>query len=391
MADESRQIILLIFFRITRSIAAGMISLAFPYLVLTTLHYGPLKLGVLYTAAAIATAVLGLLFGFLADVWGRKRTLVLVGVLVPASSALVCLSGQFGVLMAASILGGYSATGSLAGGGVGGAAQPIQSAVVADLTSPRTRTRYFAVLTFISGVFAAFGAFLVRFFGIHQTFWAATVVSFLGLGFLAPLRSGRIKGNPRRLESRRTIGKFTLTGILNGFSQGLVTPFLIPFFVLVFHVPKEQMAVYAFASGLLASFSILAAPRLEARLGFVQSIAVTRGLGALLLAILPFSKFLAVALAIYVLTPGLRIMALPVQQTALTEMVERDEVGRALGINQVARLASSAGAIAFTGAMFDISEIPLPFLLYGAVMAANIYLYFRFFGLNSVDDRARPL
>ena len=67
------------------------------------------------------------------------------------------------------------------------------------------------------------------------------------------------------------------------------------------------------------------------------------------------------------------------QRTAFTEMVKYDELGRALGINQVARLGASSGGISLTGYLFNVSEIAAPFCLYAVIMAANIYLYFRFF------------
>ncbi|MGH9355688.1 MAG: MFS transporter, partial [Terriglobia bacterium] len=77
-----RYLILLAAFRATRSIAAGMISIAFPYLILTQLHRSALFLGALYIAGALATAGLGLAAGFLTDIWGQKKTLFLVGILL---------------------------------------------------------------------------------------------------------------------------------------------------------------------------------------------------------------------------------------------------------------------------------------------------------------------
>jgi MFS family permease len=386
MKDNSGQLILLAVFRISRSIAAGMITIALPYLVLTYRHYGAFKLGLLYTSAAIATAALSLLFGFLTDTWGRGRTLFLVGLLLPLSSGIVCLSSRLPALFVACILGGYSATGSLMNGGVGGAAQPIQNAVIADMTTPENRTSYFSILTFLSGMFAALGALMAKFIEIRELFLAATLIAGLGMFSLFFLHIENVHGDLRRLHSKLVIGKFTVTGVLNGFTQGLVVPFLIPFFVIVYHIPKSQMGVYAFASGSLAAVALLAAPRLERRWGFVKSIAITRGIGTLLILLLPFTRILVLALIIYLVTPALRVMAVPVQRTAFTEMIKQDELGRAMGINQVARLGASSGGIALTGYLFEISEIPIPFCIYVGVMALNIYLYFRFFAPSLQDD-----
>ncbi len=361
-----------------------MVTLAFPYLILKDLHFSSLTLGFIYTAATLATAGLGLLCGFLADVWGRKKTLIFISVLLPVGCGMAYLSHHLFWIYAAAMLGGFSATGALAGGGVGGAAQPIQSALIADLTSPEERTFYFSVFTFISGALAALGILLARFLTAKEDFLAATIISLIGLFGLIPLRLKDHIGSAKKLQGKKTIGQFALTGILNGFSQGLVTPFLVPFFVIVYHVPRPQMAVYGFVSGLLGAMAMLTAPYLERKLGFVHSIALTRGLGAFLLVLLPAEKNFMLALAVYFLTPALRVAALPAQQTAMTEFVPGEERGRALALNQVARLGSSSAGTVFTGAMFSLDEIGFPFYLYGAVMVVNIGLYFLFFGKSRV-------
>jgi predicted MFS family arabinose efflux permease len=376
---HTRELILLALFRASRSVAAGMIALAFPYLVLKGYGFSAFHLGLIYTAASVSTAIFGLAIGFLSDTWGRKKSLVLVAVTLPLSSALVYVSHGMPLLFAAAALGGYSATGSLMGGGVGGASQPIQSAIIASLTSSRERTFYFSLFTFLSGALAALGALSARLFTPRGAFLAATVIAALGLVFLLPLRVPEFSGQGLKFKNLRIIGQFSLTGMLNGFSQGLITPFLIPFFVLVYRLPKDRMATYGFIAGTLGSFALLAAPVLDRMFGFVRSIAVTRGLGALLLALLPLSHHLWIALAIYVLTPALRVAALPAQQRALTDMVDANETGRALGLNQVTRLGASSGAVALTGFLFSESEIALPFFLYAGLMAANIGLYFKFF------------
>lgn len=368
-----------------------MITLAFPYLILNHYHYGSLTLGLLYTVAAVATAVAGLLVGFLADLWGRKRTLWFVGLMLPVSSAIVLGTHHLGWLFVAVALGGYSATGSLIGGGVGGAAQPVQTAILASLAESRERTSYFSVFSFIGGVCAAGGSLAARLFSVRDVFAAATVVAAVGLVFLIPLRLPEHAGRLRRMKSARVIGQFSLTGLLNGFSQGLIMPFLIPFFVLVYHLPKDQMAVYSFASGTLGALALLTAPKLDQWLGFVRAIAWTRGAGAAMIVVLPLWHSLPLALAIYLLIPALRVAALPTQQRALTDMVRAEETGRALGFNQVMRLGASSGAVALTGYLFEVTDFAIPFELYAAIMVANIFLYFRFFGQREQRPLENPV
>jgi MFS family permease len=363
-------------------VAAGIIILVFPYYVLQSLHYSALELGLLYTSATVATAGFALLFGFLTDLWGHKGTLVLAGILLPVGALLAFSSGKLSVLFIATMLGGFSATGSRAAGSVGGAAQPIQTAVIADLTTVEDRTFYFSLFTFLSGLLGAAGMLAARLFSPRDAFLVAAAVSAAGLAFLLPMKLSGKRGEFKRMKSGKVIGKFSLTGALNGVSQGLIMPFLIPFFVIVYHVPKSRMAVYGFASEMVAAFAILVAPRLEREFGFVKGVAVTRGAGALLLLLLPLTRIFALAVAVYMITPTLRVVAVPAQQTALTAMVRESEVGRAVAMNQVARLTASSGAVAFTGYMFELSDIALPFYAYALVTGVGLLLYFKFFGVR---------
>jgi MFS family permease len=382
VSHDSRQLLWLVLFRLTRSFAAGIIVLVLPYYVLQDLHYTPFVLGLLYTAATFGTAAFALLFGYLTDLWGRKKTLLFAGALLPVGAFLAFSSARLPLLFAGAILGGFSATGSRAAGSVGGAAQPIQSAVISGLTTIRNRTFWFSLFTFLSGVLGAAGMLAARLMSAREGFLAAVIASAVGVLFLIPVKPVDNRGERKRLQSRKIIGKFSMTAAVNGLSQGIVMPFLIPFFVLVYHTPKAQMSVYGFGSELVAAVAILVAPSLERRFGFVKSVAFTRGFGAALLLLLPWMRIFVLSIVIYMLTPALRVVAVPAQQTALTVMVKKDEMGRALAMNQVARLSASGGAVALTGYMFEAAEIAVPFYIYAALTCVSLAMYFRFFGAN---------
>jgi MFS family permease len=189
-----KYIILLTIFRIFRSVSAGMINIAFPYLVLTKLNLGSLMLGLMYTSATVATAIFGLAFGFMTDIYGRKETLFIVSLMLPLSSLLIFLySNNLIILFIAAMIGGYSATGSLTGGGIGGAAQPIQNALIVDLTSPEQRTYYFSLLTFIAGITSAFGSLIAKIFTIDEIFLIATLFSIISVIVILPIKTNNVK------------------------------------------------------------------------------------------------------------------------------------------------------------------------------------------------------
>lgn len=379
IAQENPDIPLLTLARIGRSISGGMIGVAFPYFILTRLQCGAFQMGVIFVCARIATALLGFFGGMMADSCGKRKTLILMSLLLPVSAFVVYLSINFWWVMAAAMAGGFSATGSL-GGGVSGAVQPVQNAVLAELTPGDQRTKFFSIFSFISGLATALGALLTKVMSVREVFLAASVVSLITIPGLWRLHVSDTRRKAGKLKTRMVIGKFTLTGMLNGLSQGLVVPFLIPFFVLVYHVPMSQMSVYAFAGRALGSVAILGAPLLEKRLGFVKSVVATRGLGLVMLSLLPVVRFLPAAIAIYILAPSLRVAAAPIQRSELTKRVHKDDLGRALGINQVARLAASSTGTGLSGYLMENALYEVPFLMYGILMMGNLYLYAKLFG-----------
>lgn len=381
--ERRRGIVFLAAARTARSIAAGMINIAFPYYILVELHHGATVIGLIYVAATVSTAILSFLFGVTTDTWGKRKTLLITSILLPVSALMVYFSPSLWVIVLAAMLGGYSATGSLAGGGVGGAVQPVQNAVLTDLTPKEKRTAYFSYFTFLAGASGALGALLAGTFNVHDLFLIAAIIAVAGIPALWFVKITETKGTVRRLKAKKTIGEFSMTGMLNGFAQGLIIPFLVPFFLLVYHLPKAQMAEYAFLSGLIGSFALLTAPLLEKNLGFVKSMIVTRGIGTVLFVLFPIIRFLPFSILVYIIAPALRVAAVPVQQAELTRRVNADEIGRALSINQVARLAASSAGTMLGGYLIDAAFIDILFFAYGLVMVANLYLYIRFFGARS--------
>ncbi len=78
----------------------------FPYFVLVELYQnsneGVVVLGPVYTAATLASAGLGMLLGFAADLAGRKSTFLVALAMLPVSTALLLVSRAFPVVLLAA-------------------------------------------------------------------------------------------------------------------------------------------------------------------------------------------------------------------------------------------------------------------------------------------------
>jgi len=368
-------------FRVLRGIAGGIIMVVFPYLILKDFHKSIGYLGIIYALATISTALLSVVGGVIADVWHRKNAVILISLLLPISGILVYFKASYVIAFISAVLGGYSATGSLMSGGVGGAVMPMVNALATDIIPKEKRVFAYSVFTFLTGISGAFGAYLVKYIpNDKDAFLIASLLSFVGILFIIPIDAYHKKGRIDTLNSKKTIGQFSVVGFLNGFSQGLITPFLIPFFIIVYHIKKSDMASWAFVGGVLASFAPLFANILYRHLGNLKSIILTRTIGTLMIFFMPLVKNLYIDLILYSLYPSFRVLALPIQQSMMSEMVDASEMARAFSLNQISRLGASSIGTFLTSFLWELSYVGLPFFIYSSIMAFNIFLYKKFFG-----------
>ncbi|MGI0072013.1 MAG: hypothetical protein ACRECT_08135, partial [Thermoplasmata archaeon] len=374
--------------RILRGLAAGIITIAFPYLVVEELRTGALLLGVIYAGGAFSSALLAYGFGRFGS-RGAMRTAYLASlVLLPTACFVLLLPANLALAAVASVIGGFSATGSLASGGVGGIEMPLQTTILTSLTATSTRTRWFSRFTFTVGISAALGALGAAFGTLHELFAIALVLSASSffVAVAVPVRSIARGGHPSS-RSGGVIRRFATTGLLNGFSSGLLTPFLVPFFILYFDIARSEMSVFTTAGSTIGTFSVLVAPFLEARLGWVGAIVYTRGVAVGLAALMPFVPLFP-ALAMYVALPTFRVAALPAQQSALMRNLPHSARAEGAGTNQAARLGAAGAATAVGGFALEDVAAPVPFLGSACVLAVNAYFYTRFFGWHG--ERIQP-
>ena len=204
--------------RVLRGVAAGLVNIGFPYLLLTQLHSGAFLLGILYATGSLSTAGLS----YAVSRYGSRRALrpafLLSLALLPVACALLVWNPDLLAAALASVIGGFSATGSLAGGGVGGVAFPLQTTILSDLVAPADRTRWFSYFTFIASIAAAGGSLWAGFIDLPTLFLIALAVSIVSVGVSIPIPIRPVeRGRKPSARSREVIRRFTWTGVLNGF------------------------------------------------------------------------------------------------------------------------------------------------------------------------------
>ncbi|MCL5677818.1 MAG: MFS transporter [Candidatus Thermoplasmatota archaeon] len=380
---------MLLGYRISRSFAFGYVSFVLPlYLRFIGMSY--IDIGIYALVATIASAALSTVSGFLGDFYGRRRMLILLSLLFPAMMMLLLTLHSIPDIFITSLLG-VSFTGGIGGGSGGGPIAPLQTSLLADLTTDESRTRSFGLL--MSGaVFAALAGSLfstaVSAFTFRQEYFRIlfltglvfSIASFLFIFLMKFSDKPAEKGSAVvPVKSAHGIGRIALSGLFGSVGLGLIMPFIPIWFSDIMHATDGQISVIYSLSYLGTAFAVLLATRVEGSVGMIRGITFFRGLSSVLLIAIPFSGSIAAAAALFVVRTGLYSMTIPLRQSFSMQLFDPSERARGAGITGIARRIPFGIAASLSGVLFAIGISALAFASAGLISIFDPVLYYFFF------------
>ncbi|MGC9085373.1 MAG: MFS transporter [Thermoproteota archaeon] len=390
-SNTTKNLVLIYTSRALRSFSAGFLAIAVSLYFFNVLHLSILLIGGAFTSGALATPILSLLLGRLGDIYGRKRVLLLDLMTLPISLVIILLTNNYVLLILASALGGFGIAGGLVGGGVGASAAPLITPLIAENTNEKNRTFAYSLNSLISTFSGAAGALMVSFFGYRELFLIGIIITLVSVLAIVPVTESYV---PRRLKNNESktirlsinqkdlkyIEVFAVTGILNGFGQGIVTPYYPIIFSTFFGMSKSQIGYLVSLGGILSGVAFIFTQYFTSKLGFLKFINITRSISATLVLLLPFSPNYFLASFLYLLLTPLRAVSLPAQTSLMMTLVNEEDRSTASGINQAARLIASAIGTMITGGLLDSFPLFVPFLIAAMSTYGNVFMYIKFFG-----------
>jgi MFS family permease len=315
--------------------ALGVYRLIFNFYVLS-LGYDEAILGTLITTNNLSALLAALPVGYLADVLGRKRSLV-ISVFLTGLSILVMVvwPGEFTFYAMNMLSGVAQSLGAV-----------TNAPFLMENSREKERTYLFSFNYGLQMLMASVGTWL----GGYLPTWIAGVQgglptgsqayggALLAIGLvteagLLPLlflhmrkleRSERSVFAPLAYAARQPalLGKLIIPMLVTSIGAGLIMPFMNVFFRQVHHQTDPAIGTL-FAWGSLAmGIGLLLAPPLADRMGKIQFVVVTQGLSIPFLALLGFAPFFWVSAAAYYVRLALMNMSTPVYDTFVMEHVE---------------------------------------------------------------------
>ncbi len=360
--------------------------------------------GLMLTVFGVTSALSVFWFGGLADRYGRKRPIILGGILASLSIAifgLVPAKSNFGlpVLFGAAILGGLSEAMYASSWG----------AMLADKATNARRTSVFSLSFFIATISFAVGGFsasilgpLDSVYGIslaqgHRYLYVgAAAIGLIGPAMVSKVSESKIVRGSERVhlfprKSRGPVIRYSVAGILIALGAGMVVPLIQSWALLRFEVADDVSApIMGGVNSLVMGFANLATPRLARRFGTVKTIVMTQASSTVFLFSLPFTPTFPIASGVFIVRSMLMMMSNPTEQSLLMGLVSEDERSSASAITAALwRLPNSFST--FIGAyLMGLGGfyLALPFFLCTALYLASItYFWFAFKGVRLPEEK----
>jgi predicted MFS family arabinose efflux permease len=337
-----------------------------------------LQVGLVFTAMLAGMAVSSVVVGLLGDRTGRRRTYVVLLVLMGVTGAVFALT-RFVPLLVLAALTGTLSTDPNESGPITSLEQAMMASAPRDLRS-RVFGRYNAVayLSGAVGALAAGGSAAVR--GTSATTadqrWLLVFVpiaiacAVLGARLSPAAETARPEGAARRApldRSRPIVLRLAALFGLDSFAGGFVVQtFLVYWFERRFGASPEAMGVTFFAAGLLQAVSSVIAGRLAMRLGLLNTMVFTHLPSNVLLILVPLMPNLPLAIVLLLLRFALSQMDVPARQAYVVTMVEPEERTAASAFTNTARYVTRPAGPLIGGALMRLA-IGAPFVVAGAI------------------------
>jgi MFS family permease len=326
---------LYLFTVIISGISMGVFRLLFNFYVLS-LGFDEVLLGRLVTTGSLTSLLVALPAGYLADILGRKRSLVLGGILNGLGILGMVVFPREAAFYAFNIVLGFS--------------QSIMAITMAPFlmenSGEEERTYLFSfghgmqMLSAFAGNWL--GGYLPGWFGAWRNISATDTVAYgwsvaavaglfvLGVVPLLFLQRNRMVGEARSVfapiryavENPILLGKLVLPLLITSIGAGLLMPFMNVFFRVV-HGQPDPVIGTLFAWGSLAmGIGLLAAPLLADRFGKIQVVVVSQALSVPFLILMGFVPWFWLSAGAYYARLALMNLSNPVYQTFVMESVD---------------------------------------------------------------------
>jgi MFS family permease len=396
--NHRRDVSLLFATRIIRLFCYGFLSVVIAlYLVETGLSEK--EIGLLFSLTLAGDAGISLWLTTRADLFGRKRTLILGALLMLGAGIVFILTDNIIILMAAAIIGVISPSGNEIGPFLS-----VEQAGLSQLIENKKRTQTFAWYNLVGSFATAAGALAGGWLAqvLQANGWSALeayrfiltgyalgglILAILFLNVSSAIEVTRVAADPtiKRVlglhRSRSVVFKLSALFALDAFAGGLIVQSMMAYwFHIKFGVESGVLGSIFFGANILAGVSALLAVKMAEKFGLINTMVFTHIPSNVMLILVPLMPNLPLAIGLLLLRFSISQMDVPTRQSYTMAVVTPDERSAASGVTAIARSVGASISPALTGLFFSIPMLfNAPFFIAGGLKIAYDLMLFREF------------
>ncbi|MBI3922232.1 MAG: MFS transporter [Armatimonadetes bacterium] len=396
--------------RVARLFAYGFLSVVL-VLYLAEVGLSEARIGVLLTLTLIGDTAISLWMTTNADRIGRRKMLLVGAGLMLFAGVLFALTGNFLLLVIAATIGVISPSGNEVGPFLS-----IEQAALSQTASGEQRTHVFAWYNLVGSFATAVGSLaggsltqLLHSSGITSlNSYRAPVIGYAAVGILLAALFARLSpaveapatNHPPDFKTRFGLHRsrgvvFRLSGLfaLDAFAGGFVLQSMVAYWFHVrFGVEPAVLGSIFFGANVLAGLSGLAAARIAARIGLINTMVFTHVPSNVLLILVPLMPNLPLAILVLLLRFSISQMDVPTRQSYTMAVVDPDERSAAAGVTGVARTTGAALSPIIAGPLFgNAALLSVPFFLAGGLKIVYDLMLYRNFRAHKPPEEGGRL
>jgi MFS family permease len=389
--------------RTVRMFAYGFIAIILG-LYLSSSGFSDDQVGLILSLTLVGDAVISLPITIIADRFGRRKMLIVGAVLM-----VFALTSNLVLLVIAAIVGTISPSGNEVGPFLA-----IEQAALPQTTTDKMRTPVFAWYnlfgSFTTGIGSlAGGGFAKLLQDAGQTpldSYRVVIVGYALLGVVLALMFLRLSEaveapstdavpTLRNLyglqRSQKVVYRLSALFMIDAFAGGLIVQSLVAlWFKTRFGVDEAVIGAIYLGANFFAGLSALAAARVAARYGLINTMVFTHMPSNILLILVPLMPNLPLAILMLLARFSISQMDVPTRQSYTVAVVDPAERSAANGVTSLARTAASAFSPVVTGALLNAGLLSVPFFVCGGLKLVYDYLLYRSFqSVKPPEEQAR--
>jgi len=361
------------------------------------------QIGLVLTGGLLFSTFLNLVAGFLADQVGRRKMLVLFGLIAALSGGIFAGISNPAILIPTAIISTMGYRGGF------GPIQMLERVILAQTCPDEKRTRMYAIRSTLSYLATSGGSLFTGMVVLLQSrFSLSELASYrVMFGLYALLNLGALilysqlssraevevvakdRVVPLSPETKRNILKLSLLFSMDSFGGGLITSSLVSYWFFVrFGLGMDVIGVIFSASSLLSALSFILAARIAERIGLINTMVFSHLPANMMTMMIPFMPNLASSILLYLSRALLSQMDVPTRQSYVMAIVKPEERSRVAGIINLPRSLTLAVSPSLAGFIMEFLGLSLPFPIAGGLKAAyDLTLYFTFKDVKPPEER----